>query len=271
MSLLHSLHRATFGSSIGKKIIVAVTGLMLIGFLVGHLLGNLQVFLAPEWINAYGHHLQTFPLLWPIRIGLLAIFALHIFTTIILIKENRAARPSSYARNPKKYSTIAARTMALSGLTVIAFVVFHIMHYTTKNIRPEYRNLTTQLHGETVPDVHTMMVHGFQHVPTSIIYIVAMGLLCLHLSHGFASLWQTFGLNSQKLEKFWALFGKGFAAAIFLGYVSIPVAIMSGVIKEGRTAVPLEKQDPASVPALRDTPADQVTNPDSSAPVMHQH
>jgi succinate dehydrogenase / fumarate reductase cytochrome b subunit len=272
MSLLQSLNRATFGSSIGKKLIVAVTGILLIGFLLGHLLGNLQVFLAPEWINAYGHHLQTFPLLWGIRLGLLGIFALHIFTTILLIRENRAARGAQgYAMHPKKYSTLAARTMALSGLSLIAFVVFHILHFTAKTTDPEYRTMTTELHGEIVPDVHTMMVTGFQKPVYSAVYIVAMGLLCLHLSHGFSSLWQTFGLNSQKVEKFWKNFGYAFSAAIFLGYTSIPIAVMAGVIKKGGTAVPIEKQDPMSVPALHGTPADEVSNPNSTAPVMHQH
>lgn len=252
MSVLQSLHRATLGSSIGKKVIVAVTGLLLIGFLVGHMVGNLQVFLEPEWINAYGHKLQTFPLLWPIRFGLLAIFALHIFVTLLLVKENRAARPEKYAAKKNQRTTFAARTMALSGLTVIAFVVFHIMHFTTKNIHPEYKNLVVDLHGEMVPDVHTMMIQGFSYTGIAVFYIIAMGLLCLHLSHGFASLWQTFGLNTNQMAAFWRWFGWAFAAFIFIGFASIPISVQAGWLKAHETAVPIEKQDPVSVPALQD-------------------
>ena len=268
MSLLHSLNRATFGSSIGKKIIVAVTGIMLIGFLVGHLLGNLQVFLAPDWINSYGHHLQTFPLLWPIRIGLLAVFATHIFTTILLVKENRDARPSQYAMKPKKYSTVAARTMALSGLTVLAFVIFHLLHFTTKSIHPEYRNLMYNLHGEMVPDVHSMMIQGFSYKGIAFFYILCMGLLCLHLSHGFSSLWQTFGLNSQKLVAFWKFFGYAFSAAIFLGFASIPISVQAGLLKKHEVTVPIEKQDSTSVPALENTPKNEVGH-HGEDPVSH--
>ncbi len=133
-------------SSIGKKWLVALTGLVLVGYLVGHLVGNLQIFLAPEKINAYAAFLHSMPgMLWVVRAFLILCLVLHVVTTIKLVKENRAARPDRYAVVKRVQSTWASRTMILSGLIVLAFIVFHILHFTTRSIDP-------QLHPRVVSD-----------------------------------------------------------------------------------------------------------------------
>lgn len=222
-------------SSIGKKWIVALSGLALLGFVTGHMLGNLQVFLRPVWINSYAKHLEDFgPFLWVIRLSLLAIVVTHIVFTIKLTIENRAARPEKYAKTTPKASTRASRTMILSGLVIASFIVFHILHYTVRLQHPQWSEETFPLvHGNDtvmVRDVHTMMVEGFQNVAVSAFYILAVFLLCLHLSHGIASSLQTLGLNSRKLESSLSRAGRAFAWLLFVGYASIPLAIYLGLV-----------------------------------------
>ncbi len=217
-------------SSIGRKWIVALTGLALFGFVVGHLVGNLQIFLgSPEPINRYGAFLQGLgELLWAVRGGLLVMLVLHIIFTIKLRAENRAARPTAYAVTKRRAATPAARWMLLSGLTVLCFIIFHLLHYTTQNIDPSFR----QLHdAQGRHDVYRMMILGFSNRAASAFYLVGVGLLALHLNHGIASLFQTLGLNSGKLRPLWEKGGPAFAWLIFLGYASIPVAVLTGVVK----------------------------------------
>src|SRR5450432_2608237 len=122
---------AFYRSSIGRKWVVALTGLVLVGFVVGHLIGNLQIFLPPDYINTYAHKLQALgPLLWIVRLGLLLAFALHVINTIALVKENLAARPARYAVKRTKRATIASKTMMISGLILLTFIIFHIAHFT---------------------------------------------------------------------------------------------------------------------------------------------
>lgn len=222
-----------YNSSIGKKWIVALTGLALLGFVTGHMLGNLQIFLPPVWINSYARHLENFgPFLWAIRLSLLAIVVAHIVTTVKLTAENRAARPERYAVKTPRASTLASRSMMLSGLVVASFVVFHILHYTVRLQHPEWGLETFPLgDGEMVRDVYTMMTEGFKNVGVSAFYIVAVFLLCLHLSHGIASSLQTLGLNSRKVECALCFCGRTYAWLLFAGYASIPLAVLLGIIK----------------------------------------
>jgi succinate dehydrogenase / fumarate reductase cytochrome b subunit len=214
-------------SSIGKKWIVALTGLMLLGFVTGHLVGNLQIFLAPEWINSYAKHLEDLgPLLWVIRLSMLGIIGLHIITTVQLVAENRRAKPVKYAVGGAQASSLASRTMILSGLVIVAFVAFHILHYTVRLQHPEWSEETYKLaNGHMVRDVHTMMVQGFSHPGVSIFYIVSVFLLASHLSHGIASVFQTFSLNNKKLQCLIKLVGQAYAWLLFVGYASIPASI----------------------------------------------
>jgi succinate dehydrogenase / fumarate reductase cytochrome b subunit len=217
-------------SSVGRKIIVALTGVILILFVVGHLLGNLQIFLGPEWINSYSQHLRDLgPLLWLIRIVLLATVILHIYFTILLAIENRRARPQRYRDRDYVKASWASRHMAVSGLVVLAFIVFHLLHFTARKFNPQFPLL--QLDPLNRYDVYSMMVYGFQNIYVSIFYIVGLFLLTLHLTHGSSSFFQSLGLNNKKLTPRLALGGRIFAWLLFLGYTSIPVAVLLDFIK----------------------------------------
>lgn len=219
-----------YHSSIGRKIIVALTGVILILFVVGHLLGNLQIFLGPEWINAYSQHLRDLgPLLWLVRIILLATVITHIWFTILLAIENRRARPQSYKKKEHVKATWASRHMVVSGLVVLAFIIFHLLHFTARKFNPQFPLL--KLDPLNRYDVYSMMVYGFQNVYVSSFYIVGLFLLTLHLTHGSSSFFQSLGLNDKKLAPRLAWAGRIFAWLIFIGYASIPVAVLLGFIK----------------------------------------
>jgi succinate dehydrogenase / fumarate reductase cytochrome b subunit len=218
-------------SSIGKKWLIALTGLVLIAYVIGHLIGNLQVFLKPEKINAYAVFLHSMPgVLWAVRIFLIACLVLHVVTTLKLVAENRAARPVGYAMVKRVQSTWASRTMAISGVIVFAFIVFHILHFTTRNIDPALQPIDPLgkgagvLHDEY--DVHTMVISGFwQHPLITGFYLLGLFLLALHLSHGFSSLLQTLGINSKKTMHPMSVGGRALAWILFAGYAFIPLAV----------------------------------------------
>ncbi len=213
-------------SSIGKKFLVALTGVILIAFVVGHLLGNLQFFAGPHVINEYGTKLRHLPFggLWVVRAAMIATVLLHIFTTILLVKENRAAKGAGYEFKASVQAKVATRLMALSGIILLSYIVFHLLHFTTHTINPAYANWKD---GED-HDVYRMIVAGFSNKAISIFYIVAMVLLAMHLSHGAASLFQTLGLRTKKMACNLGLCAQVFAWVICAGYVSIPVAVMAG-------------------------------------------
>ncbi len=221
-----------WSSSIGKKWLVALTGLALLGFVAAHLIGNLQMFAGAAKINAYAEflHANEKPL-WVARIGLIGAFLLHIAATLSLVRANRAARPESYALNRRVQSTFANRTMALSGLTVLAFVVFHLLHYTFRTTDPRFKTIAEGGLLETSFDVYHMVLLGFQNPLISGFYILSVGLLALHLSHGISSVVQTFGLKSKKSGLWIPKAGGVISLAIFAGYASIPAAILLGLLK----------------------------------------
>jgi succinate dehydrogenase / fumarate reductase cytochrome b subunit len=220
-----------FGSSLGKKYIMAVTGFVLFVFVVGHLAGNLQIFLGPEAINRYGHFLQSNPeLIWPARLGLLLMVGLHIWSAIKLSAENKAARPQAYAVYQPVASSYASRTMLMSGLIIFAFIVYHILHFT---VQVSYINLTGKQFVDFVDpqkrhDIFRMMVIGFSNVWVSGFYILGMALLCLHLSHGLSSMFQSLGWKNQAYGPCLDKAARVVAALIFVGYSSIPIAILLG-------------------------------------------
>jgi succinate dehydrogenase / fumarate reductase, cytochrome b subunit len=226
MGLLLRLWR----SSIGKKYVMAITGLGLWGFVIIHMAGNLQVFLPPAVINNYAHTLKANPLvLWGARIGLLAIIALHITAAIQLAIANRRARPVKYAVGKPPESTFAQRTILVSGLILLAFILFHLAHFTAGLVDPaflEYRDPTTGYH-----DVHRMMVVGFSNCYVAAFYVLSMGLLMLHLSHGISSLFQSLGLRSKKTFQFFNSVAHLVAIALFLGNCAMVISIMAGWVK----------------------------------------
>lgn len=213
-------------SSIGKKTVVAVTGIILVLFLLGHLAGNLTFFAGPDWINAYAVHLRDLgPLLWAVRCSLLVVVGLHIFFTMKLWQENHAARPDKYARATHIRATVFARTMRLSGLVVLAFVVFHIAHFTLLIVHPEFRAWHD---AEGRHDVFRMIVAGFSYPLVSAFYVLSLGLLAFHLSHGIASLFQTLGLSNRGLQPVFTTAGRMIAWALFAGFAAIPISVLLG-------------------------------------------
>lgn len=218
-------------SSLGKKYVMAITGLGLFLFVIVHMLGNLQIFLGAEHLNAYGRALKATPaLLWGARLGLLLIAVLHVTAAIQLALANRRARPVNYAVGKPVASTFAQRTIVISGLIILAFIIFHLAHFTVGLVDPAYLNLKDPL-DVSRHDIYRMMINGFSNPVVSIFYIVSMGLLMLHLSHGVTSMFQSLGLRSKKMV--WTLdkLAKGAALVLFLGNASIPLAILAGLIK----------------------------------------
>lgn len=219
-------------SSIGKKTIVALTGICLVLFVTGHLLGNFTIYLGPDWLNAYAEHLQSLgPILWVIRLGLLGIVGLHILFTMLLWKENQAARPKKYIASDPIQTTVFARTMRLSGLCVLAFIVFHLAHFTLCIVNPSFKSLHTSLDGHQVHDVYKMVCLGFSNVPVSLLYIGGLFLLTLHLSHGIGSLFQTLGITNRATRPIIELVTKAYAWLLFLGYISIPISVLTGLVQ----------------------------------------
>src|SRR5207244_6387900 len=169
-------------SSVGRKMIVAGTGVILILFVIGHRLGNLQTLLGPEWINAYSQHLRDLgPLLWLIRIFLLVTVILHIYFTILLAIESRRARPEPYIDRQYVKASWASRHMVVSGLAVLAFIIFHLLHFTARKCNPQFPLL--KLDPLNRYDVYSMMVYGFENIYVPIFYVVGLFLLTLHLTH----------------------------------------------------------------------------------------
>jgi succinate dehydrogenase / fumarate reductase cytochrome b subunit len=224
-----------FSSSLGKKYIMAVTGFVMFVFVIGHLAGNLQIFLGPEAINRYGHFLQSNPeIIWPARIFLLLMLVLHIWAAVKLSAENKAARPIAYGTWQPVGSTYASRTMLMSGIIIFVFIVYHLLHFT---VQTKWVNLTGQNFVEfTDPekrhDIYRMMIVGFSNGWVSGFYILGMALLCLHLSHGASSMFQSIGWKSPVYGPFLDQASRWLAVAIFIGYTSIPVAILVGFVKE---------------------------------------
>jgi len=230
-----------FRSSLGKKYIMAVTGFVLFLFVIGHLVGNLQIFLGPEAINRYGYFLQSNPeLIWPARLGLLLMVGLHIWSATRISLENKAARPVGYEVYQPVGSSYASRTMLVGGSIVFVFIIYHLLHFTAQ---VQYLNLTGQdfaVFREKLPgqvpaerhDIFKMMVVGFSKPLVSGFYVLGLALLGLHLSHGASSMFQSLGWKNETYRPFLDKAARVVAVLIFLGYASIPVAILCGFGKE---------------------------------------
>lgn len=228
---------AFYRSSIGRKWIVAITGLILLAFVVGHMLGNLQIFWGPDQLNSYAVHLRDLsPLLWVVRIVLIVCFVTHIITTISLAKENRAARPVKYVYQNTKRATVASRTMLISGLIVFCFVIFHLLQFTFGWIDSHNAQLMEHMQdprlGPDRHDVYRMVIGGFNHWSVSFFYLFGIGLLCFHLDHGFQSVFQTLGLRQRRIAGCLTNLSHSVAVVIFLGYCIIPASVMIGFLND---------------------------------------
>jgi succinate dehydrogenase / fumarate reductase cytochrome b subunit len=230
-----NLLRNLFCSSLGRKYVMATTGGMMVFFLIGHLVGNLQVFLGPEHINAYGHFLQSnLEIIWPARIVLLSCVALHIWAATKLTRENMAARPVEYAAWSPTAASYASRTMVWSGVIVAMFIIYHLLHYT---VMVKALNLTgadfaplLDTHQPPRHDIYRMMILGFSNLWVSLFYAVGVGLLCLHLSHGVSAMFQSLGWKKNSYAPLLDGAARWGSLAIFLGYASIPLAVLLKLI-----------------------------------------
>jgi succinate dehydrogenase / fumarate reductase, cytochrome b subunit len=211
-----------FFSSLGKKYLMALTGAALFLFVIAHLAGNLQIFLGAESLNKYAHFLKSNPeLLWPSRIGLLACVLVHLWASITLTIENQTSRESRYEVNKVVGATLASRTMIWSGAIIACFVGYHLAHYTLLWTNPEYSKLS----------VYEMVVAGFSVPAISGFYILGVGLLCWHLSHGVGAMFQSLGLTNEVYRTRIDRAAIVLAIVIFAGYASIPLAVLMGVVK----------------------------------------
>ncbi|TGN18560.1 succinate dehydrogenase cytochrome b subunit [Leptospira idonii] len=222
-----------FRSSIGKKIIMAITGFIWFGFVIAHMLGNLQVFQGPEKLNAYAKFLKDLgPLLWVARIGLLVAFFGHVIVAILLKKENSAARPVAYAKQSTIQASKASLTMIYSGLLLLTFLVYHLLHFTLGVTNPDHYSYEYILkNGDVVHDVYAMVILGFQQLPISIAYVVFMFFLALHFSHALGSMFQSLGILAPKHNPIIQKIATGLAVIVFVGNSSMPISILLGWVK----------------------------------------
>ena len=221
-----------FASSLGKKYLMALSGIVLVGFVFVHMAGNLQILMGQEKINAYAHALQSLPLpiLWGSRLFLLLAVVVHAVTAYQLVKENRAARPSRNDIEKTQRAGIASLRMGLTGSILLAFIVFHLLHFTIRTIYPEYSEMMTTVgspDANEIHDVYSMVLSGFQHTWISVFYVVAMFLLCGHLAHGVSSAFQSLGIRSENWRVKLELAAKAYAWVIFVGFSIVPLLVLA--------------------------------------------
>lgn len=216
---------------VGKKLIMSVSGFSMLLFVVVHLIGNASIYDGPSGINVYAqalHHNSTF--LFSVRMGLLAVFSLHVFYGIQLTLENNAAKPQGYAVNKSLSATFASRNMIWTGLLVAVFVIYHLLHFTFHVTNPE---ISADRHLDAMGrhDVYMMIVLSFRNLFISLAYVCSMGFLGLHLSHGIQSSFQTVGLNTRRSFPFIMKGATLLWIIIFLGFASFPIVFLTGLIK----------------------------------------
>lgn len=211
-----------YRSTIGKKAIMAVTGVLMVGFVIAHMLGNLQIFAGSGRLNAYSAFLRgTGELLWIVRGVLLISVILHVDAAVQLTRLARAARPIPYADRRPQVSTLAARTMRWGGLLLLVFIVFHILHMTTGTLHPAFM----------AGDVYRNVVVGFSSWPVALFYIVAMGALGLHLYHGAWSSVRTLGAARPSARPLHRRVALVIAAVVAAGFAIVPLAVLAGWVR----------------------------------------
>jgi succinate dehydrogenase / fumarate reductase, cytochrome b subunit len=215
-------------SSVGRKILMSVTGQLLIIFILIHLIGNSTIFFGPNGINAYAEHLHSLPpLVWAFRLFMLAAVGVHIIYGVQLTLENKAANPGAYAVKKNLKATFASENMIWTGLALLAFIVYHLLQFTV-HVTPD---VVVGLDSVNRPDVFNMIVTSFSNALIALIYAAAMVMLFLHLSHGIQSFVQTMGWNNEKTLPAFGTGGKVVAAFLMVAYISIPAVILSGILK----------------------------------------
>ncbi|MCP9463927.1 MAG: succinate dehydrogenase cytochrome b subunit [Nitrospira sp.] len=215
-----------FVDSVGSKLVASLAGLGLAGFVIFHMLGNLQVFEGSDAINGYASFLHDMPiLLWTARAGLLTVAAVHVGLTIRLALRNRQGRPVPYALRRYRAASVASRTMALTGSLLLAFIIFHLLHLTVGVIDPSAPD-GMDVQGRL--DVYGKIVHAFRNPLYVGIYVAGQLALGLHLSHAISSAFQTWGIEHAALDRLFKLAGPGVALFVVLGNLAIIFAVFLG-------------------------------------------
>jgi succinate dehydrogenase / fumarate reductase cytochrome b subunit len=215
-------------STVGKKILMAVTGQILILFIIAHVVGNSTIYFGA--LNAYAEHLHALAaLVWANRFVMLAVISLHIFLGISLTLENNSAKFEKYAVTKSLRATFASKNMIWTGLVIGSFLVYHLLHFTFQVTDPATA-ASANLDSAGRPDVFGMVLAGFQNALISLIYIVSMVALLLHLSHGIQSSFQSLGLNNENAMPVFEKIGNTMAYVLFIAFISIPVIIVIGLM-----------------------------------------
>ncbi len=213
-------------NSVGRKVLMGVTGLFMLLFVVVHLLGNSSIFAGPDGINAYAEKLHALgPFVWAFRLFMVAVLVLHVIFGVLLTLENWGANPQKYAVKKMLKATFASETMIWTGLLLLSFIIYHLLQFTVR-VTPDVV-LSNDAKGRF--DVFTMVRDSLRIVPIALIYIAAMVTLFLHLSHGIQSLFQSVGLNNDKTLPQYSALGKVLSVLFLVGYSAIPVLILAGV------------------------------------------
>jgi len=218
-----------WGTMVGKKVMMAVTGFVLLAFVIGHMAGNLKIFLGEDTINAYAVFLREIgepllpysALLWTVRVILLVCVALHIVAAVQLTRMNWTARTQGYQTKRSLAATYASLTMRGSGVILALFIVYHLLHLTLGAVgfKPgDFQHL----------EVYQNVVAGFSVWYVSLFYILAMAALCLHLDHGVWSMLQTLGLNDARSTSVLRTMSRGVAILVFAGFITVPIAVLAG-------------------------------------------
>jgi succinate dehydrogenase / fumarate reductase cytochrome b subunit len=214
--------RTFYQSTVGKKIVMALTGIILVGFVTGHMAGNLLVYKGPAALNAYGEFLKSSgPILWTVRLVLLTALVFHVHAAYVLTRLNWAARPAGYDRQARQSSTVSALTLRVGGVILLVFVVYHLLHLTVGSAHPAF----------SPTDAYNNVVIGFSVPAVAAFYVVAMGALALHLHHGVWSFFQTMGWNHPHVNPARRRLAALLAVLVGLGFASIPLAVAFGLVQ----------------------------------------
>jgi succinate dehydrogenase / fumarate reductase cytochrome b subunit len=216
-------------SSIGKKFVMAATGLIWFGYLLLHLWGNLKIYAGPAYLNEYGEFLRTVgapllgngQLLWLARLILVPAFIVHLITALQLKQRDRSGRRRAYARRANLESTVASRTMIWGGLVILLFVIYHVLDFTTGTVNPSF----------AAGNIYHNVVASFSVWYVALFYVLAMIAVGMHLFHGIWSMFQTLGLNTGRSNQFIRNLATFFALALTAGNISIPLAVLAGFVK----------------------------------------
>lgn len=228
-------------SSLAKKYLMAISGFVFVAYVLVHMAGNLQIFGPPRWINYYAYFLHDeLPpvVLWGFRLVLLLALVVHVWMAVLLTKENKSARKAYGVKKPVQ-STFTQRTMPVTGLILLAFIIFHILHFTVRVVPENYHEIlaptTLEPHGHLVDgeqvqiatfDVYSMIIEGFSNVWVAGFYLIAMGLLCMHLSHGVSSMFQSIGVRNERWRYHLHGLSVAYGWVIFIGFASVPAAVL---------------------------------------------